>query len=110
MTLIGRLGKETFSNDNYEDWYSDHMFLPLEDFANADNNLKRVAWVLSRVKEGSRVLDLGCLDGFALLTLAAKKGVTGVGIDLSADGIALARQRAKEIGADLELAPWPFRL
>lgn len=100
--MIGKNQKEDFSLDNYEEWYSDHAFLPYEDYANADHNLKRVKWILDRVSDNSRVLDLGCLDGFTLLTLAAKKNVTGVGIDLSADGIALARNHAKDNGYDLQ--------
>lgn len=39
------------------------------------------------VKEGSRVLDLGCGNGMLLETLIKKKKVSGIGIDNDADSL-----------------------
>jgi ubiquinone/menaquinone biosynthesis C-methylase UbiE len=53
-------------------------------------------FILSRVKPGDIVLDLGCGYGRTLPELAAKGGSV-VGIDNAAASIAMARQAVKEI-------------
>lgn len=45
-----------------------------------------------------RVLDVGCGTGFLLEQLAGR-GFTGVGVDLSPESIAIARQRLADLGA-----------
>jgi len=51
-----------------------------------------------RPKKGMRVLDIGSGSGETVLAIAEKVGPTGkaVGIDFSSEGVALARERAKE--------------
>jgi SAM-dependent methyltransferase len=49
--------------------------------------------------DGGRVLDLGCGSGAWLLTLlAARPDLSGVGVDLSAPALAVARRQADEWG------------
>jgi 2-polyprenyl-3-methyl-5-hydroxy-6-metoxy-1,4-benzoquinol methylase len=103
MKLTGFKTKDEFDfNENYEDWYKGHRFGAMEDYLNSDQLIPRVKWILDGVEEGSTVLDLGCLDGFCLTTLANKKGITGEGVDLSKFGVGLARTRAAKHGFDLK--------
>ena len=53
-------------------------------------------FVLSRVKPGDIVLDLGCGYGRTLPALAAKAGSV-IGIDNAAASIAMARQAVEDI-------------
>lgn len=102
MNTAGILGKEDFGMDNYEEWYKAHRFGTMDDPLNADEHIDRAAWILSVVTQGSRVLDLGCLDGFMLATLANKRKITGVGVDLSKFGIGIARTTAAKYELPLE--------
>lgn len=99
---VGKLSKDSFSLDNYDEWYKDHAFGVQDNYAHADKSLERVAWIVSRVKPGSRVLDLGCLDGFTLITLAIKNKITGVGIDLSEMGISIAQSNSEDYDLPLK--------
>jgi len=103
--------EKDFNIDNYDDFYSHHFFQPLDDSIaiNAHRILPRVAWARkvakerSKDKKGFKVLDLGCLEGFTLLTIANHAySVSGVGVDLSKEGIAIANARVKECLFDLE--------
>lgn len=95
--------EKDFKVENYEEFYADHHFVPLkeQDSFNAHRFIPRVAWALDLAKElkPKKVLDLGCLDGFASLTIA--KHVPGVefvkGVDLSKDGIEHAQKRANSL-------------
>jgi ubiquinone/menaquinone biosynthesis C-methylase UbiE len=51
-------------------------------------------WLDQRVPQGARVLDLGCGNG-ALLQQLSPRIASGVGLDLSAGQLALARERTK---------------
>ncbi|MFB7268144.1 class I SAM-dependent methyltransferase [Streptomyces nojiriensis] len=55
-----------------------------------------------RVTGSTRVLDLGCGDGFLLELLARRAGRELAGVDLSADSLALARRRPALAEAKLE--------
>lgn len=51
-----------------------------------------------RLPAGTRVLDLACGSGEMLCTWARDLGMSGVGVDLSPDFLAVARARAVELG------------
>lgn len=90
-----------FPDHDYDEFYQDHFFQPVsdDDAINAHRIFPRVAWALDIAKEikPKNILDLGCLEGYAVLTLTKHvDGVRlGVGVDLSKDGIELGRKRAK---------------
>lgn len=46
--------------------------------------------ILDWVKQGSRVLDLGCGDGELLAALTEKKAVSGLGLDIDAENLIAA--------------------
>ena len=46
--------------------------------------------ILDWVKQGSRVLDLGCGDGELLAALTKQKGVSGLGLDIDASNLIAA--------------------
>lgn len=57
----------------------------------------RLLGEVSRVRPGTRVLDLACGKGELLCTWAAGFGATGHGVDLSEVFLAAARERAREL-------------
>lgn len=108
------LHESDFSLENYEGFYENHYFQPLPDdkALNAHRIIPRVDWALdvASVHQPKKVLDLGCLDGFAGLTLANnEKSVKRlVGIDLSKDGIDLANQRKRQVRVDADFYQEPI--
>lgn len=102
------LHENDFTMDNYEDFYKDHYFQVMTDehALNAHRQLPRVAWAVDVAKElqPKSVLDLGCLEGFTVLTLANKVPSIkrGIGVDLSSDGVELANNRRHLVGAELD--------
>lgn len=100
--------EKDFKMEIFEDFYESHYFQPVsdEEAVNAHRIFPRVAWALDIAKEikPKRVLDLGCLEGYALLTVANHvDSVTyGAGVDLSQDGIDMARKRVKLVGKKLD--------
>lgn len=95
--------ESAFPDMPYEQFYSDHFFQPVsdDDAINAHRILPRVAWALDIAREikPKKVLDLGCLEGYAVLTIAkhVDSVESGVGVDLSEDGIALACARGNKL-------------
>ncbi|RLC35880.1 hypothetical protein DRH27_06140 [Candidatus Falkowbacteria bacterium] len=88
-----------FENYEYDEFYRDHHFAPVspDKVTVMHRHIPRVAWILDVAKEikAKKILDLGCLDGFALMTVLAQiPGTTGTGVDLSEDGIKYATQNA----------------
>lgn len=89
-----------FNIEQYEEFYGDHQFSPLmpDDAIMAHRLFPRVAWALDLAKQykPKKILDLGCLDGFTVLTLANNvSSITrGVGVDLSDMGTKLGRKHA----------------
>lgn len=96
--LVGSNSEQDFSMDNYEEFYEHHKFEPIpEDMAFTINEvIPRFGWALDKVEElGSRnILDLGCLDGSFALSVCDQLGIPVTGIDLTVDGINLAKERA----------------
>lgn len=97
---MGKYTEKDFKIENYEEFYDDHHFAPLPDkeAINAHRIFPRVSWALDIAKEvgAKRILDLGCLEGYALLTIMHHtEAESGVGVDLSAEGVALGNKRAQ---------------
>lgn len=105
---MGKLEQKDFDINNYEGFYEDHHFMEMTDemALNAHRGIPRVAWAVDVAEEiqPESVLDLGCLEGFTLLTLCNKVPSIkrGVGVDLSADGIRLASGRKDKLKANLD--------
>lgn len=105
---MGKLEQKDFTIDNYEEFYSDHYFLEMTDemALNAHRGIPRVAWAVDVAEElqPESILDLGCLEGFTVLTVSSKTDSIkrGVGVDLSADGVRLGNSRRDLLDADIE--------
>lgn len=89
-----------FDTVDYEPFYENHYFQSFDDATavNIHEVLPRAQWafdVASTIK-AKDVLDLGCLEGFVVLSLANNVPSVkhGVGVDLSKKGISLGTQRA----------------
>lgn len=66
--------------------------------------------VFDMVREGTRVLDVGCGDGVLLHHLAERKGVDARGIELSREGVAACVGRGLAViqgDADTDLSDYP---
>jgi len=91
-----------FKIENYDEFYSHHLFKPVYDEVafNAHRVFPRIQWALDVAKEikAKRVLDLGCLEGYTALTLLTNcpSVVYVEGVDLSQEGIDIAKKRVKD--------------
>lgn len=98
MIGIAEQNDNNFTPDKYEEFYEHHYFEPIpEDHCLTVNEvIPRFGWALDTIEElkAKTVLDLGCLDGSFPLTVADQLGCEVVGIDLTKDGIDLAKERA----------------
>ncbi|RCL03845.1 MAG: Methionine biosynthesis protein MetW [Candidatus Tokpelaia sp. JSC161] len=66
--------------------------------------------ILSLVKDGTRVLDVGCGDGTLLELLTKKRGVDGRGLELSQQGVDQCLAKGLSVvqgNADRELVYYP---
>lgn len=88
-----------FNIENYEEFYEHHNFQPMSDDEafRVNELIARFGWAFDTIEElkPKTVLDLGCLDGSFLLSVSSQLGISGVGVDLTKDGIDIARERAK---------------
>lgn len=106
--MIGHADKNdsVFSLENYEGFYEHHTFEPIpENICTTINEwIPRFAWAFDQVQEsgGKTLLDLGCLDGSFALSCAKQLGLAVTGVDLTKDGIQLAKERTKKYGLDAE--------
>jgi 2-polyprenyl-3-methyl-5-hydroxy-6-metoxy-1,4-benzoquinol methylase len=94
--------EDKFTELPFEVFYESHYFQPVSDIEalNAHRMFPRVNWALDLAREfqPKKILDLGCLEGYAALTIAkhVDSVEAGAGVDLSHDGIELAKQRAHD--------------
>jgi 2-polyprenyl-3-methyl-5-hydroxy-6-metoxy-1,4-benzoquinol methylase len=86
-----------FSLDNYEEFYEHHNFEPIPEqlCLKVNEVIPRFGWALDQIEElGSKtLLDLGCLDGSFALSVADQLGIEVTGVDLTKDGIEIAKER-----------------
>lgn len=96
--MIGSNTERDFSMENYEEFYEHHYFEPIpEQLAFKVNEvIPRFGWAMDKIEESEAksLLDIGCLDGSFALSAADQLGVSVTGIDLTKDGIDLAKERA----------------
>ncbi len=71
-----------------------------------DIKFARTMWVYDNVRRGSTVLDLGCGEG--VLALLKRKNVKLVGVDISAELLALARRNGYDEVHCADLTALPF--
>lgn len=86
-------------NDELKEMYRmEHYHATDEEFM-MNCTLFRVKWLVSNLKEGDKLLDVGCNGGWASLTAANNvKGVSAVGLDLNQKAINHANSVAKNNG------------
>lgn len=102
--MIGNpdLNDKTFKIENYEAFYEHHTFVETkdEDATNVHELIPRFGWAFDAVEElkPKSLLDLGTLDGSFPITIATHFGIPTTGVDLTKDGIALAKERTKRLG------------
>lgn len=99
--MLGKNRDKEFNVENYEGFYADHQFTEIkdEDAENVHEIVPRFGWAFDQVAthKPKSLLDLGTLDGSFPITIARHFGIPCGGVDLSKDGIALARQRAEKL-------------
>lgn len=99
--MIGKNKDKEFEIENYEEFYENHQFVETkdEDAINVHEIIPRFGWGFDMVGEyqPKNLLDLGTLDGSFPITIARHYGIPTAGVDLTKDGINLARQRAKKL-------------
>lgn len=97
--MIGSHTEKDFDKYGYEEFYEHHYFEPIPEKYCLEVNevIPRFGWAFDQVEElaPKTLLDLGCLDGSFALSCASQLGVTVTGVDLTKDGIKLAKERAK---------------
>jgi ubiquinone/menaquinone biosynthesis C-methylase UbiE len=102
--MIGNpeLNDKTFSVENYEEFYEHHTFVETddEDARNVHTIIPRFGWAFDVIEElkPKNLLDLGTLEGSFPITIATHFGIPCDGVDLTKDGIALAKDRAERFG------------
>ncbi len=98
--MIGTNSEKDFSLENYDDFYAHHRFQPVSerDAFRINEHIPRFGWAFDTVEElkPKNLLDLGCLDGSFCLTISKQLGIQTHGVDLTIDGIELARKRAEQ--------------
>jgi SAM-dependent methyltransferase len=92
------------SSQAYQEYYRTMRggICPEDQVFRRHEQIKRFAMIRKLILERKHktVLDLGCLDGWQLLNLASS-GVTGVGVDLSPQALAVAFERSAKWGFGL---------
>jgi len=95
-----------FKVEEYEEFYEDHHFEPIgeDDYLSVHELIPRFGWAFDVIDERrpDTVLDLGCLDGSFVLTVADNIGSKVTGVDLTKDGIEIAKERAENNGIEAD--------
>jgi cyclopropane-fatty-acyl-phospholipid synthase len=93
------------SNDFYSTWLDDNMVYSCAYFENGDEDLttaqlKKIDHILTKiqVRPGHTLLDIGCGWGALTIRAAQKYGAKCVGITLSQNQFALAKERVARAG------------
>jgi cyclopropane-fatty-acyl-phospholipid synthase len=93
------------SNDFYSTWLDDNMVYSCAYFENGDEDLataqlKKIDHILTKiqVRPGHTLLDIGCGWGALAIRAAQKYGAKCVGITLSKNQFALAKERVARAG------------
>ena len=96
--MIGKNKDKEFKLEDYEEFYEHHQFVETsdEDAINVHEIIPRFGWGFDMVEkhQPKTLLDLGTLDGSFPITISRHFGIPCAGIDLTKDGINLARERA----------------
>jgi len=97
---------DKFGLERYEEFYENHSFVETdeEDAVNVHEIVPRFGWAFDVVEElkPRNLLDLGTLDGSFPLTIATHFDIPCVGVDLTKDGIGIAKERAKKLDLPCE--------
>lgn len=103
---VGNKTEKEFEFENYEEFYEHHQFEPIPEkiATKVDEYVPRFGWALDQIREldVKSLCDLGCLEGSFALTVAKQLGIEVTGVDLTKDGIDLAKSRAKTFGLPAE--------
>lgn len=106
--MIGKNKDKEFKLEDYEEFYEHHQFIETsdEDAINVHEIIPRFGWGFDMVEkhQPKNLLDLGTLDGSFPITIARHFGIPCAGIDLTRDGINLARERAARFGIQAKFA------
>lgn len=98
--MVGTHREEEFDKFEYNEFYEHHNFEPTPEKVCLEINeyIPRFGWAFDQVEKlkPKNLLDLGCLDGSFALTVSKQLGIPVAGIDLTVDGIELAKERAKK--------------
>lgn len=93
------------SNEFYRSWLDENMVYSCAYFENGDEDLataqlKKIDHILAKIRlqPGQTLLDIGCGWGALVLRAAQKHGARCVGITLSQNQYALARERVEKAG------------
>ncbi|MFL9924341.1 cyclopropane-fatty-acyl-phospholipid synthase [Herbaspirillum lusitanum] len=93
------------SNDFYKLWLDENMVYSCAYFENGDEDLasaqiKKIDHILTKIKlqPGQTLLDIGCGWGALVLRAAQKFGAKCVGVTLSENQYALAKERVERAG------------
>jgi glycosyltransferase involved in cell wall biosynthesis/2-polyprenyl-3-methyl-5-hydroxy-6-metoxy-1,4-benzoquinol methylase len=99
------------SPEAYQEYYRTMRggVCPEDQIFRRHEQVKRFAKIRELILERKHqtVLDLGCLDGWQLLNLAAS-GIKGVGVDLCTKAVDVAEERANKWGFDLTFVQCPI--
>jgi 2-polyprenyl-3-methyl-5-hydroxy-6-metoxy-1,4-benzoquinol methylase len=77
---------------------------PEDEATKVNESIPRFGWAYDTVEElkPKTLLDLGTLDGSFPITISSNLGTTCVGVDLTKDGIGIAKERANRLGLPCE--------